>query len=351
MKNCFLVLGQIIALLLGSFFVTSANSYNINPINRINFFFYTDKFDYILGKIREPVHEYITLLALDCHPNSINCKGYELDIRRIRTSSITAPLVDGVEWNDDPSRMLLTNFRAATKWVYWMDHAKKIAKCEETEGGKCIIINETYDLLYRTHYGDLQFLHAMASSNGEHPTVTLQKMMDWAEFTYKVSTGEIRATDKLDRLEATGKSYINNYIKRGSWSVGYLFTKQEKISNNKVKLIALGSLLHMIQDSFSDSHVERVNSCNPLNHNKTDIQKFHNYSNQVATDHERADTTPDWLRNGDLNDSNPVRASADIIHASFNGYDWRSVELLLKNEILTLGENAQISDGGRSDCY
>ena len=284
---------QLLTVLTGILLYTFSYAYNINPINRLSPLPFYDNFDYVLAKAREPVHEHMTLLALDCHPNPEGCIGSDIDVNRIRTKRNTAPLLDGVEWNDDPGRMLLTNLKTAIQWVYWMDDAKKKAKCElKSNTGSCILINEEYDLLYRTHYGDLQFLHAMAAQTGEHPTITLQKMIDWAEFTYKVSTGEIKANDKLEELESNGKSNVNYYIKRGSWSVGYLFTKKENYLDRNVKLLALGSLLHMIQDSFSDAHVERINSCNPLNHNKTAVLKFHDYSNQEPLDHNRADITP-----------------------------------------------------------
>lgn len=31
----------------------------------------------------------------------------------------------------------------------------------------------------RSHYGDLQFLHAMASEEGIHPGATRAKILDW----------------------------------------------------------------------------------------------------------------------------------------------------------------------------
>ena len=43
--------------------------------------------------------------------------------------------------------------------------------------------------MYRSHFGDLQFLHSMASRDGEMASETRQRILMWAEFTWSVAVG------------------------------------------------------------------------------------------------------------------------------------------------------------------
>lgn len=342
----------IIGFLLTSLFLSdSALAFNMNPVKRPHSILTFARHSYLLDKVSEPAHEDITLVAYDCHANPSGCRGEPADIDRTTTKKSMGKLIDGVEWNDDPSRMLIGNIFSARKWVVWMDDGHDIVTCQREGKDGCKKIDVSYDLLYRSHYGDLQFFHAMASSNGELPTETRQKILDWAEFTYKVSIGEIQPYVALITLQQAQITNIHDYIQRGSWSASYLFTRNEKAPWEQVKLVALGSLLHLVQDSYSDSHVERVNSCNSLNHNKLGIQEFHNYADQIPEEHKKADVLPQWINNGDLSDSNPVSASAKIINASFNKKPWAEVKELLENEIFKLSDTARPASAGEASCF
>jgi len=48
-----------------------------------------------------------------------------------------------------------------------------------------------YALIYRVHFGDMQFLHSMGSWDGELARDTKSRVMIWAEFTYRFAKGEI----------------------------------------------------------------------------------------------------------------------------------------------------------------
>ena len=41
----------------------------------------------------------------------------------------------------------------------------------------------------RSHFGDLQFFHGMASSDAEAPATTKANMLNWARFLIKVAKG------------------------------------------------------------------------------------------------------------------------------------------------------------------
>lgn len=341
----------ITGLLLGTTLIGSAYAFNMNPIKRPYSILSFLSHSYLLDKVSESAHEEITLVAYDCHPNPMFCRGEPTDMGRTTKMKSMGKLIDGVEWNDDPSKFLLGNILTARKWLVWMDDGHDISACHRENQANCKRIDASYDLLYRSHYGDLQFLHGMASTMGELPSATMYKMMNWAEFTYKVSTGEIQPYVALDTLDRTQVTNINQIIQRGSWSASYLFTRNENAPRQDVKLIALGSLLHMIQDSYSDAHVHRVNSCNSLHHNKLDIEEFHNYMYQDSDEHKMADVKPQWLNNGDLSDFNPVYASALIINASFNKKPWAEVKQLLEQEIFKLSDQARPAEAGDPSCF
>jgi len=332
-------------------FISSSYAFNMNPIKRpysiLTFF----RHSYLMDKVSESAHEEITLVAYDCYTNPKSCRGVPTDIDRTSMKKTMGKLIDGVEWNDDPSKFLLRNIFTARQWIIWMDDGQDISACHRENKSNCKNIDTSYDLLYRSHYGDLQFLHGMASTMGELPSATMYKMMNWAEFTYKISTGEIQPYVALDTLDRTQVTNINQIIQRGSWTASYLFTRSEIAPRQEVKLLALGSLLHMIQDSYSDSHVNRLNSCNSLNHNKPEILEFHNYMYQDSNEHKKADSKPQWLNYGDLSDMNPVYASALIINASFNNRPWLEVKELLEKEIIKLSNEAKPANSGDPSCF
>lgn len=95
-------------------------------------------------------------------------------------------LRQGVRWPDDPQRKLegkraTVNFGAAFKAVsYCMN------------GG----VHEA-GLLCASHFGDLQFLHSMASTSSETTEVTRSKILDWARFSYDYAVGRLNDSDVL----------------------------------------------------------------------------------------------------------------------------------------------------------
>ena len=72
-----------------------------------------------------------------------------------------------------------------------------------------------------------------------------------------------------------------------------------------IKEIALGSMLHTVQDSFTKSHVNRDNNGK--------IVSFYSYVNQNGLTHAKEDGLPKWLRTGKWPDINPVSVSEVII--------------------------------------
>jgi len=158
-------------------------------------------------------------------------------------------------------------------------------------------------LLYRVHFGDMQFLHSMASRDGEPAGETKAKIMAWAEFAYKVARREIKHNDYLYQCGIPEIERL--FSKKRGWTVQMLFTWDDptyqprrakgELHDEEFRDLVFGTLLHMIQDSFSKSHVtrnppggiccERV----PNHEQPGKIVGFHSFTKQKAGKHGKED--------------------------------------------------------------
>lgn len=244
------------------------------------------------------VHEEVTNRILGCQGDGDICSSSEFD-------PDYAYFLTGVRWNDDPPFRFTSsngNFsgcvasqtvRLITQPLCWANTFKDGEKRAAT-GKKLNGSNAT--LLVRSHFGDLQFLHSMASADGESPLDTKKKILAWAEFTWGVAVG----TYELDvpvsgiKIEGFDKFFANNR----EWRVQDLFAlgNPHIRSIEAMSKVAFGSLLHTVQDSFAEGHVERREPA--INRNCTgnsqwqqpgQIMEFHSYSKQNSTSHADSD--------------------------------------------------------------
>ncbi|SFD97169.1 hypothetical protein SAMN05428977_10048 [Nitrosomonas sp. Nm166] len=301
---------QLILLSLLLFPTSIVLAFDINPFKEYNggaelvHTFEQPAAEILVSSIINPVHEELTIKTL-FFVRDTRMPGYELiDDNLIRK------VIRGVRWNDDPLNFLPDNPR---QWLLNFEHASKITDR----------INENFDLFYRSHHADLQFLHAMASSEDESAQFTRAAIMSWIEFTYKVASGYIPVHTPFKQLHnylspktsLVFKNFFTQNGRRLNWTPAYLFSlkctrevvlpstfealdcSQTTWLPNKqdIQNIALGSLLHVIQDSFSDSHVTR----NPdydgnysLIHGRSAIQTFNTYKKQSIRLHRGADSYP-----------------------------------------------------------
>lgn len=245
-------------------------------------------------KIGKPVHEEITNRVLGCEGDADVCSEPQYDPAH-------AYFLAGVRWNDDPpfrfelghgnysGCVLGKTIRLVTFPECWMavfiDGKDRSSRLELTTGSDAT-------LLLRSHFGDLQFLHAMASRESEIPADSAKRALMWAEFTWLVATGEIGAGDRIADLKIGG---MRELFGTKGWDVQDLFAlgnphirKQEYM-----KQVAFGSLLHMVQDSFSVSHVLRRQVVNgskcpaPADAFAAPgkIMEFHTYAGQNSARH------------------------------------------------------------------
>ncbi|MBW8311259.1 MAG: hypothetical protein K0M64_04420 [Rhizobium sp.] len=245
----------------------------------------------------DAVHEEITNRMFGCDGGKDECGGAE---------SVRAPtaVLAGVRWNDDPAFRLHSGQGAHTAckvtdtirfqmqprcWYQLFEDAKTRAaqgeQFDEASGAA---------LLYRTHFGDLQPLHAMAAKDGDPAQVTQAQVMAWVEFTWRVAIGEIALDDPVRERMPGGLSHA---FTRTGWSVQDLFTQGAPGLRRHIREVAFGSLLHTPQDSYAGGHAERSSpslsrSCELAGRRVVApgrISEFYSYGQQDAALHGGSD--------------------------------------------------------------
>lgn len=243
----------------------------------------------------EPVHEEISNRIFGCQGDDDLCGDPDSDF--------AGPFVlAGVRWNDDPpfrleegearntSCKITETIRFTTQPICWARLFRDAEK-KATEGKSPNAESRT-SLLARSHFGDLQFLHAMASKDGEPAADTKKRIMMWAEFTWKVSRGDYGLDTKLKEVNIEG---FDQFFGRTEWRVQDLFALGNPVLRRRIKDVAFGSLLHMVEDSFAKGHVERAGfgeTCPGMTDRVAPggIKEFHSYINQDSGKHGNYDS-------------------------------------------------------------
>jgi len=319
---------------------TSTWSFQINPIK--------DRFELPRGmnpvharwieNISADVHEEITRRAHLCSLVMQDIESHCTDSKINLTSAQEARLKYlrwGVEWNDDPNNLIRTNL--VSVWLYWLTDAHKKKNQIDTQ----------YALEYRSHYGDLQFLHAMAS-DGDTAEQTRSNVLSWAQFAYGVATGNIKPSLTLGQLQENFPFTRKFQGAKLSWTVRQLFTNvgdfkrmyaDVAVDDSGIADIAAGALLHTLEDSFSCTHVTRLEATDddePANA----ITRWNNYSKQDPKCHQSADRPPEWLDGDDIGKQAVVRWSAELLRRIDARQPWSpDVEKYLTDKVFALAKN------------
>ena len=246
-----------------------------------------------------------------------------------------------VRWPDDPTRQISAT--GLGKFVVNLggERCKKHVEPGKPFGG----------LMCNSHYGALQFLHAMRSTAPETAAETRAKILAWTRAAFSIATGQgvdattgycayFRAQPKLlgDALAPADFPYCNDRVDPRSgktykaWRVHTLFTLEcrnpfssarctEIVGDGGADLArkrAAGALLHLIQDSFSQSHTARGGTfpvgpyaarvvCQP-------VRVFYDYAENGAV-HSAGDKAPafDLSECAEGQISDPITASAQIL--------------------------------------
>jgi hypothetical protein len=257
-----------------------------------------------LPMIKSPVHEAITLNALDC----VSQAGSESQCVTTEAVRVNQVLLYGVRWPDDPPfalnrasppriadcdpKVTLRSTAQPKCWRGLFSDADKTAKQRmASKPGEPAFGPGEY-LLYRSHFGDLQFFHSMAAYDGETAAETQQRMKMWAQFLWGVATRTI-PTDRF--IRTVGVDQLEHYFP-GDMTAMNLFATGIVEVRKDLDNVAMGALLHMLQDSFSQAHTgrnpESGAACEaiPRFAQPGKISQFYSYAGQVGSLHDHEDT-------------------------------------------------------------
>jgi hypothetical protein len=305
-----------------------------------------------------PVHETITHLALkragltnnkeyDCCKSS---EDFSASTQKIVADASNREYLRGVLWNDDPTATLFDN-NEEENWDFGLGVAFGVEFKSCMRIIKNVEKNTCSSLMCRSHFGDLQFLHAMANTLCEDPLEIQKRIVRWGEFTYKVAIGEISGGAKLKDISVEGDEFnigeklfpLNKDMsvdqlflvpdshhckapytstKRRSgwfWSKKRTVCHYRKLNGGSARKRAAGSLAHMIEDSYAGGHCTRENgnchaaeykekpeglslkNCGPIlsfnSYLGQDSKKHHYYDNrQGTTEPKPSNTFLKWIK-------------------------------------------------------
>lgn len=300
------------------------------------------------------VHEEITNRILGCAGDQYLCGAPGLD-------PDNAYFIAGVRWNDDPpfrfgaGQGAFTGcatgqtVRLITQPACWGSTFKD---GEKRAGAGIALSGANSTLLVRSHFGDMQFLHAMATAEKEDPQVTKDKLMAWAEFTWRVSLGEYELDAKVWQLPISGFGEL--FLNNKEWRIQDLFAlgNPHIRTQSAMSRVAFGSLLHLVQDSFSDGHVERrsptagrVCDKNPAWSAPGAVLEFHSYSKQDSNEHGKSDNR-DSFGNHWSSDKPSVVDVGGVLHSLYmQKTPWETASRYIEC-VFTLDEDVRRASAG-----
>jgi hypothetical protein len=297
-----------------------------------------------LARLTKPTHEELTRLALQCAESSEKLDW--CDVEPLTPSNTTRRFsleaaTHGTRWNDDPNNFFRVNNEFI--WFYWL----KAAAVKNP-------ITDENPLEYRSHYGDLQFLHGMGSS-ATSPFNTRDNVLEWSRFAYDVAAGKIPPDATLREL-APRYAFARFFTQtsKGQWTVRKLFTNVGDVlckptcaadiaaSDEEVAALAIGALLHTVQDSLSDSHVDRVSE-----DGKSRVAAWLDYKQQDSHCHGKADKNVGWLEKKEYKTKPAIEWGAWIARNAMMQVRWEDIQANLTDRMFTLAKDYRASDAGK----
>ncbi len=224
------------------------------------------------------VHEAFTLLAERCRTDAgaqqpRDCLRYTDEVSRWtgrRDNSTYDSLQIAVRWPDDPLRQL--------------NSAAGVLRYGRSMSSSCPrIVRETaavdrMSLTCASHFGPLQFFHAMASANNEGAEQTRARILDWSDLLYRIAIGQVPMSTNVCAWFRANPSDISRSFTfddpaictagdEAAWTLAVLFGQEcgsptnttdcNRVSEEQAMTAVRGALMHVIQDSYSQSHAAR----------------------------------------------------------------------------------------------
>lgn len=311
---------------------------------------------------KPPVHETIAIAAfiLSKKPMPKGTNYHNLNDKQWE-------YVRGLVWNDDPLCYLFDDYSKNnhdfSNGIAWYD-------CYRNGPPSCMI--------RRSHYGDLQFLHAMGSSLDEEPAETLRKLLTWFEVLYKLACGNQGVSD-TDKLKQNLGEWFNSKTSPTDEATlrELILASTPNYNQTNIQRRALGICLHMIADSYAVGHTQRrlKNPDSYLGRNSAGymvfkagmwgdwgaVLNFHCYDGQNSDHHSFYDglegaslPVPKDLDsfNSVIGGRNAIDASKQIINFWAEATKWEDgVETYLKMQVFAIDpkatpSNSQVDESG-----
>ncbi|KAF9585659.1 hypothetical protein BGW38_001344 [Lunasporangiospora selenospora] len=316
----------------------------------------------------QPVHESMTIAALIASDMKLDpsmnyekaITGYHKDILEI---------LRGIIWNDDPANELFND-----NWFFRNDNFNRgIGKdwAMLFADGKYLGMDCTKDgfigrrnIIARSHFGDLQFLHSMANNPGESPHDTQKRVLTWIEVMYKVAIGHFSKDTKLRDVELPRNSDFERYPLRqlftnSTWpsesaSIHTLLTSDTWYNDVKHSYRAIGSCMHVIQDSYARGHCHRRPTHEGTPKHFGEVINFHSYKGQDSHRHAEFDFGKVDMGSVNCSDlsqfqnmdgcTDAIRQCTTLINFWLKRTPWESIEGWLRDEVFRVAHDASVSN-------
>lgn len=274
-------------------------------------------------------------------------------------------IIFGTWWNDDPLMLALGQSGDFVKGGYKIWTAFKDGHDRYSGARTGCGVNADIHLGRASHLGGLQHLHFMTTETSTDPDQrrarverTTADALTWMEFAYQVATGELSPNAPLtferERQLGLPSIALNHCVEPANVKVRTLFSRQGQTvaeRNRRTPDVALGSMLHILQDSFSPSHTCRVGR--QIDGKRVALlHDIENYLLQDKRAHAELDQYPQWFLDYLWTDqhaysNDPVVLGAWLISAVDRKLPWGDVEAHLR---ATIFAQAPIAESETEKC-
>ncbi len=287
------------------------------------------KIEASVAAIGDPVHETMTLLAL---------QDAGIDPSASLSSAANHDFIRGVFWNDDPCAQLFRN-PSGLKPSLGLSWYSDFLSAQKADAPARRFRDLACPLLGRSHFGDLQFLHGMADRDGVAAVTTHSQILSWCEIAYRLASGEVGVDASL-----ANTALASLFADQPALTPRQLFRAERPA---QVQARALGSILHVLQDSYAAGHTLR--EARPEGRGR--IIQFYSFANQ---DHARHGKDDAW--NGGSTDrqrvaavtggTDALNASAALLRMHRERKSWDEVSRFLRSGPLALSTSTRDSGPG-----
>lgn len=228
------------------------------------------------GVYGEPIHETISIEA-------VKQSGFLTD----EQSHLLKHLLEGVRFNDSPNGEFIDGTDASSTLFPVIDFALKFVGINK---GQAI-----HDPTKASHFGNYQYMHAMGWEGSDRAEIR-GKIDRFIYHCWRMATEPNSYDNLVKDYEAVVKAdenfkYTSNQIilrktiQLFPKNVVFLHANHQ----DELKYRAIGTILHVIQDSYAKGHTVRVGW--EAGDNSGAIRYFQNYSEQDSHSHAEFDNT------------------------------------------------------------